>query len=119
MQERVLKLLGRKDYVPANTPQLVKALKLPTRQAQRLRHELDELERRGEVARIKGNRYVIPREADLVPGRIQITRQGRGFLLPDNPGLGEISVCARRTTPRTPGWSCACSNVGARRSSER
>jgi ribonuclease R len=85
MQERVLKLLGRKDYVPANTPQLVKALKLPTRQAQRLRH-------RGEVARIKGNRYVIPREADLVPGRIQITRQGRGFLLPDNPGLGEIAI---------------------------
>ena len=87
-----MKLLGRKDYVPANAPQLLKALQLPPTQAQRLRRELEELERRGEVARIKGNRYVIPREADLVPGRIQITRKGRGFLLPDDPGLGEIAI---------------------------
>ena len=92
MQERVLKLLGRKDYTPANAAQLLKALRLPSRQAQRLRRELEELERRGEVARIKGDRYVIPEEADLVPGRIQITRQGRGFLLPDDPGLGEIAI---------------------------
>jgi ribonuclease R len=92
MQERVLKLLGRRDYAPADAPQLLKALQLPPGQAQRLRRELEELERRGEVARIKGNRYVIPREADLVPGRIQITRQGRGFLLPDDPGLGEIAI---------------------------
>jgi len=92
VQERVLKLLRRKDYVPADAAQLLKALRLPAKQARHMRHELEELERRGEVARIKGNRYVVPREADLVPGRIQITRKGRGFLLPDDPGLGEIAV---------------------------
>ena len=92
MQEQLLKLLGRKDYAPANAQQILAALKLPARQARRLQQELDELERRGEVARIKGDRYVTPREADLVPGRIQITRQGRGFLLPDDPGLGEIAI---------------------------
>ena len=92
MQERVLKLLRRKDYVPANASQLLKALKLQATQARRLLRELEELERRGEVARIKGDRYVMPGEADLVPGRIQITRKGRGFLLPDDPGLGEIAV---------------------------
>ena len=92
MQDRLLKLLGRKDYAPANATQLLKALKLPGAKARRLRRELEELERRGEVARIKGDRYVIPEVADLVPGRIQITRQGRGFLLPDDTGLGEISI---------------------------
>ena len=43
MQERVLKLLRRKDYVPANAPQLLKALKLPAKQARRLQCELEEL----------------------------------------------------------------------------
>lgn len=92
MRERLLKLLGRKSYVPATAAELSKALKLPSNQVRRLRRELEELERRGEVARIKGDRYVIPREADLVPGRIQITRGGRGFLMPDDTGLGEIAI---------------------------
>ena len=98
MQERLLKLFRRKTYAPSDTPHLLKALKLPPRQAQRLQRELDELERRGEVARIKGDRYVLPRAADLVPGRIQITRRGRGFLLPDDPGLGEIAIRSADTS---------------------
>ena len=92
MQDRILKLLRRRDYVPADARQLRADLDLASRHARRLKRELEELERRGEIARIKGDRYVLPREADLVPGRIQIMRQGRGFLLPDEAGLGEIAI---------------------------
>src|SRR5436190_4178725 len=51
-----------------------------------------ELERTSRLARIKGNRYIQPREADLIPGRIRMNRQGKGFLQPDDPKLKEITV---------------------------
>ena len=40
----------------------------------------------------KGNRYIQPREADLVPGRIRMNRQGKGFLQPDDPQAPEIRI---------------------------
>ena len=97
METKILKLLGRKNYVPANVPELLRCLREPANQQQRLQKTLKELERAGEIARIKGNRWVLPLEADLIPGRIQITRSGRGFLVPDAPGLGEIAIRASET----------------------
>jgi ribonuclease R len=97
MKENILKLLGRKDYVPANIPELLLLLRFEPRQQQELQRELGQLERSGHIARIKGNRYIIPQEADLIPGRIQITRGGRGFLTPDDPTLKEIGIAAEET----------------------
>lgn len=97
MKDRILKLLGRKDYVPANVPELALLLRMQVRQEQALRRELSGLERSGHVARVKGDRYIIPEEADLIPGRIQITRGGRGFLTPDDPKLKEIAIPAEAT----------------------
>src|ERR1700745_2275471 len=39
------------------------------------------------MARVNGNRYVIALDADLVPGRIRVNRQGKGFLEADDPEL--------------------------------
>tara|TARA_R110002096_G_scaffold24760_39_gene78130 strand:- start:618 stop:2849 length:2232 start_codon:yes stop_codon:yes gene_type:complete len=97
IEEKILKFLGRKDYVPANVPELLRGLSLPRNQQQTLQKALRELEQLGRVARIKGNRYILPNEADLIPGRIQITQSGRGFLMPDEPGLGEIAIPERAT----------------------
>lgn len=98
IEEKILKFLGRKDYVPANVPELLRGLSLPRNQQQTLQKSLRELEKIGSVARIKGNRYILPNEADLIPGRIQITQSGRGFLMPDEPGLGEIAIPERATS---------------------
>jgi ribonuclease R len=92
MKEPVLKLLAGKTYFPSTTPELLRFLKLPSRRRDELQSILDDLERTGQVARIKGDRYVRPREADLIPGRIRINRQGKGFLQPDDPALQEIVV---------------------------
>ncbi len=92
MRDNLLKLLGRKDYVPANVPQLLRLLGLRPNQQQEFQRVLRELEQAGAIARIKGNRYIRPREADLVPGRIRINRQGKGFLLPDDADLKEITI---------------------------
>jgi ribonuclease R len=92
MEEQILSILGRRDYVPANVPELLRHLGLPPHRQQELQRVLRGLEQSGRVARIKGNRYVQSREADLVPGRIRINRQGKGFLQPDDPGLKEIMI---------------------------
>src|SRR5579863_10118011 len=92
MKDQIIRLLGHKDYVTANVPELLKLLQLSPRRQQELQAALADLESSGQVARIKGNRYVSPREADLIPGRIRMNRAGKGFLQPDDPSLPEIVI---------------------------
>ena len=80
MKDQIARLLDQKDYVPANVPELLRLLRLPPQRQQLLQGALRELEQSGRIARIKGNRYILPREADLIPGRIRMNRQGKGFL---------------------------------------
>ena len=92
MKDQIVRLLDQKDYVPANVPELLRLLRLPPSRQQMLQGALRELEQSGRIARIKGNRYIQPREADLIPGRIRMNRQGKGFLQPDDAGLKEIAI---------------------------
>ncbi|MBC8095671.1 MAG: ribonuclease R [Akkermansiaceae bacterium] len=92
MEEQILTILSGHDYSPANVPELLHLLRWPPHRQQELQSVLRQLEQAGRVARIKGNRYIQPREADLIPGRIQINRQGKGFLRPDDSALKEIMI---------------------------
>jgi ribonuclease R len=98
MEDQLLNLLGRKDYIPLNVPELLRQLALPPNRQQELQRILRTLEQSGRIARIKGNRYIQPREADLIPGRIRINRQGKGFLQPDDSELKEIVIPANATS---------------------
>src|SRR5947209_16659319 len=89
MQETILKLLARKDYAPLNIPELLRRLGLAPNQQQAVQHALSQLERSGQITRTKGNRYILSREADLVPGEIRMNRGGKGFLQPDDPAFSE------------------------------
>lgn len=97
MEPKILELLGRADYVPSNVPQLIQQLHLKPGQQQELQRHLKDMARRGLIVRTKGNRYIVAREADLIPGVIQITRGGRGFVQPDEPGIGEIIIPEKGT----------------------
>jgi ribonuclease R len=92
MKDQIIRLLAQKDYVPANVPELLRLLRLSPNRQQELQAVLRQLEQSGAVARIKGNRYVSPREADLIPGRIRMNRAGKGFLQPDDSDLKEIMI---------------------------
>jgi ribonuclease R len=97
MNDQIIQLLAQKDYVPANVPELLQLLRLAPNRQQKLQAVLRELEQSGAVARIKGNRYVSPREADLIPGRIRMNRAGKGFLQPDDSDLKEIAIAESAT----------------------
>lgn len=92
MENQILKLLGGDDYAPANVPELLHQLGWSRNRQQELQRELRRLEQVGRIARIKGNRYILPQEADLIPGRIRINRAGKGFLQPDDSAIKEIAI---------------------------
>ena len=92
MDENILKLLGRHDYVPSNVPELLRRLGLRPNEQQALQEALHRLEKSGRIVRTKGNRYIQAQPADLIPGVIRINRQGRGFLQPDDRTVQEIVV---------------------------
>lgn len=92
MDEQILKLLGSADYAPANVPELLRLLRVPPDRQPQLQQALRRLEKAGRITRTKGDRYIQSREADLVPGRIRMNRQGKGFLIPDDANLKEIMI---------------------------
>jgi ribonuclease R len=92
MEDQILRLLGQRGYAPANVPELLRQLRWQPPRQQELQRLLGTLESSGRITRTKGNRYILSREADLIPGRLRINRQGKGFLQPDDPALKEIMV---------------------------
>ena len=93
MEQKILELFHRRTYTPSNISELLSQLGLPRNQQGRLETTLARLERAGQIARIKqGNRYALPLEADLVPGRIRVNRQGVGTLQPDDPKIPAIRI---------------------------
>jgi ribonuclease R len=97
MNDQIIQLLAQKNYLPANVPELLRLLHLSPNRQQELQIALQKLEQAGLVARIKGNRYVCPRAADLIPGRIRMNRAGKGFLQPDDGDLKEIAIAENAT----------------------
>jgi len=93
MENRILALLRRPNYTPLNAAELRSKLALARSQQRELERVLGQMERRGQIARVKqGDRYALPLDADLVPGRIRMNRQGVGFLTPDDPKMPAIRV---------------------------
>jgi ribonuclease R len=93
VEEKLLELFHRRNYTPSNISELLSRLGLPPNQKKQLERTLARLERAGQIARIKqGNRYALPLEADLVPGRIRMNRQGVGVLQPDDPKIPALRI---------------------------
>jgi ribonuclease R len=97
IREQILGLLTRKDYRPLNKIDIARKLGLTGVQRVALRKSLRELERAGEIARIRKNRYVLPAEADLVTGKLSIHQAGYGFLTSEMPGQPDVFIAAENT----------------------
>lgn len=97
IREQILALLASPDYRPLDKSELAKALGRKSGVRMGLNQALRELERSGEIARIRTNRYVLPVEADLVTGTLSIHQAGYGFLIAEKPGESDIFVAAENT----------------------
>ncbi len=94
ISEQILALLSRKDYRPLNKIEIARKLGVSGRARVAFRSTLRDLERAGEIARIRKDRYVLPAEADLVTGKLSVHPAGYGFLTSEKPGEPDIFIAA-------------------------
>src|SRR6266581_4269184 len=94
IKEQILTLLSRKDYRPLNKIEIARKLGVSGRARVAFRSTLRDLERAGEIARIRKDRYVLPAEADLVTGKLSVHPAGYGFLISEKPGEPDVFIAA-------------------------
>jgi len=97
IREKILALMSAPDYRPQDRNEIAQALRAKGRDRVDVRRTLKELERGGDIARIRKNRYVLPSEADLVTGKLSIHQAGFGFLVPEKSGAADIFIAAENT----------------------
>ena len=94
IREQLLALLSRKDYRPLNKIEIARKFGVGGRARVALRKTLRDLERGGEIARIRKDRYVLPAEADLVTGKLSVHPAGYGFLTSEKLGEPDVFIAA-------------------------
>jgi ribonuclease R len=97
LKQQILALMRAPKYRPLDKSELAKELGRKSGVRMGLNQTLRELEQAGEIARIRKNRYVLPEEADLVTGKLQVQQAGYGFLLSEKPGQPDIFIAAENT----------------------
>jgi len=77
-----------RDHVhhPATARELARLLRVPREDRKSLLRQLKALADRGELVRIRGNRFGLPEKMDLVVGRLTTNPAGFGFVVPEHPG---------------------------------
>src|SRR5437016_3679722 len=97
IQEQILALLGSANYRPLNKSELAKALGRKSGVRMGLSQVLRDLERAGEIARIRKNRYVWPAADGILTGKLHIHQAGYGFLISEKSGEPDIFIAAENT----------------------
>jgi ribonuclease R len=97
LRERILATLAAPDYRPLDNVELGKALGRKSGVRMNLNAILREMERDGEIARIRKNRYVLPAEADLVTGTLSVHQAGYAFLPREKAGETDLFIAAENT----------------------
>ncbi len=91
-RKKILNFLAAPNYRPLRRHELAKALKLNEQERIEFRRALGDMLRKGEIVRVRNNRFVLPAEADLVVGRLQMNERGFGFVIPEADGKGQPSA---------------------------
>src|SRR4051794_4184525 len=94
LRERILQLLRQPEYQPLDKVELSKALDWPAGKRSTLREVLRLLEKDGEIARIRKDRYILPETANLITGKLQIHFNGNAHLLNETRGQPDVFVSA-------------------------
>jgi ribonuclease R len=99
LDQRVLSFLGSKQYQPLSKTDLAKKLGVPVDERASFRKMLGQLESAGKITRIRKDRYVLPRQADLIVGTILINPQGFGYVVNETgDGQGDVYIPASQTS---------------------
>src|SRR4030042_3349813 len=92
--EEILRLMEEEDR-PLLIREVLRLLRLPKDQRQKVREIFRDLAAEGKIVKIRGNRYGLPIKMNLVVGRVTCHPHGYGFGLPGRGGGQGIFVKQR------------------------
>lgn len=94
LKSRVLRLLAKE---PMDKMKISQHLRLGPEQHRKLRELLRQWEEAGTIARIRKERYVLPKAADLFIGTIQFHTNGSAHILSEISGTSDLFIAAENT----------------------
>jgi ribonuclease R len=94
-RRRILAFLAASGHRPLRARELARELGVGHDDYRAFRRLLRDMERDGEVFRQRKGRYGLPERFEALPGRLQTTRSGDGFVIPDEPGHEDVYVPGR------------------------
>ncbi len=80
---------------PLSLKELIRQLSVPPAERHIFRRLIKQMSISGEIVKIKGHKYGLPTQMSLIVGRLQVHRDGFGFLIPEEKGKPEIYVNSR------------------------
>lgn len=95
--KRILALMRSPRYQPSDKVEFSKKLGILPEERALLQEALKSMEERGEIARIRKDRYIIPEEADLVTGVLQVHVSGNAHLISEREGQPDLYIASENT----------------------
>jgi ribonuclease R len=86
LENKIKSALRASKKGPLKAKELARTLGLPTGEYREFREFLKDLESRGTIYRVKGQRFALPAKINLTVGRLSVTRAGDGFVAPEEGG---------------------------------
>ncbi len=94
---QILAVLSAPRYQPLDKVQLTRELGLGSSERRKIREVLAELEREGQIVRIRKDRYALPDAAQLVTGRIEFHRNGSAHIVNERAGHADLFIRPEHT----------------------
>ncbi|MDQ8201134.1 RNB domain-containing ribonuclease [Pelagicoccus enzymogenes] len=102
IRERIIALMQQADYAPLDKSGISAELGLGKKERRTLDYEVRLLLANGDIVRIKGDRFAIPKDVDLVTGTIKFRQKGSAILIPDatksDPNPKPVQINAEDTS---------------------
>ncbi len=89
VRDEVLRLIREKVHHPATARELAQLLRVPREERTAFKRQIRALAASGDLLQIRGNRYGLPSEMNLVVGRLTTNPAGYGFVVPDGAQRGD------------------------------
>ena len=95
IRQKIQTLLAAPNYRPLRRAELAGKLRLNAAERRDFRQTLADMLEKGDVVRVRTDRFVLPQDADLVVGTIEFNQNGFAFLRPETS-----AESADRANPR-------------------
>ncbi len=93
--KELIALIKSRISRPMLIRELMRQLRMKPDRKRELKRILDDLVARGEIVKIRGNRFGLAEKMDLETGRFQAHPAGYGFVIPEKKGRPDVYIAAR------------------------